>query len=116
MTARGCVGWPPSGCGLAFGSALASPPSSTAVPPLRGLLPFLGPFPGPYAGELAGPLRGTAVNRGLDQRIHRPLQGSGQQDLAPAAPRVGRLGGILLTGSELPNLLEDHPGKHPAEH
>src|ERR1700748_2834108 len=77
---------------------------------------FLALVAGPDAGPLARALGGATVDRRLDQAEDRTLQRGGEQDLSPAPVGVGSVGSIVLTEGALPDLLEDGPGEHPAQH
>src|SRR2546423_3498527 len=71
---------------------------------------------GPDAGHLARALGGATVDRRLDQAEDRTLKRGGDQDLAPAPVGVGSLGSVVLLEGDLPDLLEDGPGEHAAQH
>jgi len=67
----------------------------------------------PDSGFLARPLGGAAVDSRLDQRVYRPMQACGQQDLPPAALRVHRRRRVRSAADDLPDPFEDHPAAQP---
>src|SRR5687768_6121997 len=65
---------------------------------------------GPESGGLLERLEAAAVQGRLDGAGHRPLEGSGREDLLPAVVGLSRLGNLLLAGEALPQLLEEGAG------
>src|ERR1700754_681834 len=76
-------------------------------------LPDSGPEPlrRPPPGEPLHARRAAAVDGGLDQGEDRALERGGGQHLGPAAVLVGGVGGVVVAGDPLPDLLEDHAGQ-----
>ncbi len=60
--------------------------------------------------------RGERSTSGPDHGEDRALQCGGGEHLRPAPVGVGRLRHLVLTGRELPYLLEDRAGQHAAQH
>src|SRR3954453_10413639 len=106
------------GCGAGHMERRAGPPWR---PPRQGASHTRPPAPstgavsaGPLAGQLANALGTAPVDGGLHHREDRTLQRGCGQDLAPAVVLGGGVGGVVLAGHDLPDLLEHDAGEDTA--
>src|SRR5581483_3876467 len=72
-------------------------------------------FAGPDAGGLLESPQAPPVDQGLDAAGDGPLHRRRGEDLPPAAVRLRGLGGLLLPGDPLPDLLEQRSGHESAD-
>ena len=69
----------------------------------------------PHAGGPLDGLGARAVHRAAHHREDGALDRGGQQDLAPAAVPVQRVGRVVLVPDRLPGLAEGQPGQPPLD-